>query len=282
MRNLFIVLTASVAALCSCDRAVIDVTEDVVEDEIVAPDVTISYAETSQPGKTVVVDSTLITVPGKNYILSADIPAAAGSGYQFSLSSDDEKIACIESMGAGNWIVSSGVPGETFLRLTVTDADGNEFKYEYVFAVFGHIKLDAEFSTPFGVGGFEVYDYPYETCNARVHLDVTLMCNVHDLSADPLTRTVSVDTTVAMDDDNSMILKCQEVINEIYSNMWRDKSGQLVPYHPVEARMNFVFNLDNPFIIIDDVTDDTDRDEQKYSDTAIVATWKQTGVKTYE
>lgn len=249
-----------------------------------APEFTLSYADAAKPGKKQSISSVMKTYCLHHYSLTIDFADKKGTDdITVQIDGLDKEIAKIERTGSRTWMVSALKPGKTQLSLNVADGKGNEFTFEYTLVSYGHITLDAEFFTPAGYGGYNLRDYPYESTMAHIHINAFILANIHDLSARAITKEKDFNFYVPIDDeDNNMMLDCRDILEEIYCNYAYDAKGQRVPYHPVEARLTYVFTLDNPYIIIDDVTDDLDRDEQKYSDVSIIAFFQQEGIETFD
>lgn len=249
-----------------------------------APSFTLSLANAAAPNSKTQIESYMITDCGSDYAITFDLEDKS----QFDKVSVDFSNSCPEVVSLKktsnkSWMAKSLIPGKANLTMSITDGDGNEFTFDFIYVSYGHISLDAEFCAPFGLGGFYLDEYPYESTMANIHVNTYIISNIYDLSADVITKTVVTDVYTPIDDeDNNMIIDCKDVIDEISSHYAKDSHGQNAPYHPVEVRLSFVITLDNPFIIIDKITDDTDRKENKYSDISIIAILQQEGVETFE
>lgn len=248
-----------------------------------APEFKLYIAGISSPGSKTAVGSVIKTEYDAGYMITFELEdKTLNESTSSVLSIEDTEIATLTPMQKNIWQIKSVKPGETKLELSIEDGDGNSFAFEYIYVVFGHIWMDADFFVPFASAGYELPDYVFESSMAHITLVTEIKANIEDGSAAVISKTVETSIYAPIDDeDNIMMQNCSEAINAITSRYALDSKGNKCYYRPKEAHMSFVFSLDNPYIIIDRMTDDRNRSESKYSDIVIYASFQQEGVAQY-
>lgn len=248
-----------------------------------APEFKLYIAGITSPGSKTAVGSVIKTEYDAGYMITFELEdKTLNESTRSVLSIEDTEIATLTPMQKNIWQIKSVKPGETKLELSIEDGDGNSFSFEYIYVAFGHIWMDADFFVPFASAGYELPDYVFESCMAHITLVTEIKANIEDGSAAVISKTVETSIYAPIDDeDNIMMQDCSEAINAITSRYALDGKGNKCYYRPKEAHMSFVFSLDNPYIIIDRMTDDRNRSESKYSDIVIYASFQQEGVAQY-
>ena len=88
----------------------------------------------------------------------------------YSLKSLDNEVFSVERTGAQSWMFKTKTPGRDFLKLTVTDADGNPFDYYYLIYSFGHVVMTAEYDPLMGEGGISIEEHDYPKLTGQVYM----------------------------------------------------------------------------------------------------------------
>lgn len=247
----------------------------------VAPDITVCVKRLDIQSEMVELDEVYIAEDNGEYVINV---SADEENVQFELTTSDEKIASIRWGEDGDWVISAEKPGKAVIGLTVTDADGNSFDYQYVFAVYGHIEFNAEYDMLLGEGGLSLSENRYPELNADVYISAQIYGwpwnktdEIVTLDAIPYTGIVALDETT----DNRYLLNAKEVQKEIQSmKYWNGSEWSNYNIHGV--RLTFVISLSDPFVIIDDIKDDHDRSEPLYYDFTIEASLSQEGLESFE
>ena len=247
----------------------------------VAPDIAVYVKRLDVQSEMVELDEVYIAEDNGEYVINVSTDA---ENVQFKLTTSDEKIANIRWGEDGDWVISAEKPGKAEIGLKVTDADGNSFDYQYVFAVYGHIELNAEYDMLSGEGGFSLSDNIYQELTAKVYISAQVYgwpwnntAEVVTLDAVPYTGMIPLNEMT----DNRYLLDAKEVQNEIQSmKYWNGSEWSNYNIHGV--RLTFVISLSDPFVIIDDIKDDHDRSEPLYYDFLIEASLSQEGLESFE
>lgn len=262
-----------------CDSLAFSVVDN--RPEPVAPDLSVYVTRLDVASDTAELDEVYKAEDGGEYVVNVSTDAGNVS---FELNTSDDSVAHIRWGENGGWVVSAEKPGKAELVLTATDGNGNRFDYQYVFAVYGHIGLNAEYDMLSGEGGFSLSgNIRYPELAADVYLSAQIYGwpwnnteEVVTLEAVPYKGTVALDAMT----DNRYLLEAKEVQNEIQAmKYWNGSEWSNYNIHGV--RLTFVIRLSDPFVIIDDVTDDHDRSEPLYYDFLIEASLKQEGLESF-
>lgn len=263
-----------------CDSLVFSVVDN--RPEPIAPDLSVYVTRLDVSSDVAELDEVYKAEDGGEYVVNVSTDAG---NVTFDLNTSDDKVADIRWGENGGWVVSAEKPGQTELVLTVMDGNGNRFDYQYVFAVYGHICLNAEYDMLSGEGGFSLPDNSrYPDLAAEVYLSAQIYGwpwnntdEVVTLNAVPYKGTVALDPM----SDNRYLLNAKGVQNEIQTmKYWNGSEWSNYNIHGV--RLTFVIRLSDPFVIIDDITDDHDRSEPLYYDFLIEASLKQEGLESFE
>lgn len=247
----------------------------------VAPDFTVYVTRLDAPTDMVEFDEIYKAEDGGEYVVNVSSDA---ENAQFDLTTSDEKIAKIRWGEDGGWVISAEKPGKAIIGLKVTDAEGNSFDYQYVFAVYGHIEFNAEYDMLLGEGGLSLSVNRYPELCADVYISAQIYGwpwnktdEIVTLDAIPYTGTVALDEMT----DNRYLLNAKEVQEEIQSmKYWNGSEWSNYNIHGV--RLTFVIRLSDPFVIIDGINDDHDRSEPLYYDFLIEASLSQEGLESFE
>ena len=247
----------------------------------VAPDIAVYVKRLDVQSEMVELDEVYIAEDNGEYVINVSTDA---ENVQFELTTSDEKIANIRWGEDGDWVISAEKPGKAELGLKLTDADGNGFDYQYVFAVYGHIELNAEYDMLLGEGGLSLSVNRYPELCAEVYISAQIYGwpwnktdEIVTLDAIPYTGTIALDDMT----DNRYLLNAKEAQEEIQSmKYWNGSEWSNYNIHGV--RLTFVIRLSDPFVIVDDIKDDHDRSEPLYYDFMIEASLSQEGLESFE
>lgn len=247
----------------------------------VAPDIAVYVTRLDVQSEMVELDEIYKAEDGGEYVVNV---SADAENVHLELTTSDEKVASIRWGENGDWVISTESPGKAEIGLKVTDADGNSFDYQYVFAVYGHIELNAEYDMLSGEGGLSLSDNKYQELTAKVYISAQVYGwpwnntdEVVTLDAVPYTGIIPLNEMT----DNRYLLNAKEVHEEIQSmRYWNGCEWSNYNIHGV--RLTFVISLSDPFVIIDDIKDDHDRLEPLYYDFLIEASLSQEGLESFE
>ena len=247
----------------------------------VAPDITVCVKRLDAQSEMVELDEVYIAEDNCEYVINV---SADAENIQFDLTTSDKRIASIRWGEDGDWVISAEKPGKAVIGLKVTDAEGNSFDYQYVFAVYGHIEFNAEYDMLLGEGGLSLSANRYPELCADVYISAQIYGwpwnktdEIVTLDAIPYTGTVALDEMT----DNRYLLNAKEVQEEIQSmKYWNGSEWSNYNIHGV--RLTFVIRLSDPFVIIDGIKDDHDRSEPLYYDFLIEASLSQEGLESFE
>ncbi len=279
MNKLKIILTAVGAflMLSACFEKLVYLEDN--RETPIAPEYTLEIADITRPSSKTDLRTIEKLDYGHEYTLAL---YSENKDAVFIIEIADSSVVDIESTSDISWKISGIKPGQTDMVLYIRDCENNEFEIKHTLVVYGHITLEAEYFSPASLGGFSVVDNPFDNLKGRISLSAFLVGNTYRMDQEVETReTQSVNVHSNINDrNNSSILDASEQASDIRSIKVR-YDNETVYYNVVEARLVFVFTLDDPYIIIDDIVDDLDRDEQKYSDCAILATFQQEGLREF-
>ncbi len=270
----FCAAVVAMAAMVSCFEKVVDVTVP----EVIAPEVKLEITNAENMNVTEVYSDIYAADVNDVYILSLE---CSRDGFTSRIESSDESVAYVESVKDGNWNLCADAPGKAVLTLVVEN--GSEvYRYEYDFAVFGHIMLDAEFNHSYATAGFRAVDYDFAPVMAGVSVDM----DFYGWPGNDRGKIVYADHVVWSDEvelcedaDWSGLVDVEPSLNQLYSmTPITDKNGDNQWYGPHGVKMEFTFKLSNPYIIIDGVLDDADWGEPDYVNFKIEADFVQEGV----
>ena len=128
-----------------------------------------------------------------------------------------------------------------------------------------------------------VEEHPYDVKSADIYLSAVVYgCLWNDVSK-IVQRTLSpVYGSFALEAgaDYTTVLDGSDEFSEINS-MYEMDGSQKNWYGVYKIRMDFIVRLDNPYIVIDDVIDDNDREMPDFINFMTVATFSQEGLASF-
>ena len=201
----------------------------------------------------------------------------------YRLESFDKDIISLEWSGNGSWIINTLRPGRCDMRLTVTDDNSNVFEYEYNVIVYGHINFIAACHPLDGTAGFAFEEHPYDITTADIYLSGTVSgypWNDKEKTVYRHISPVSGSYDLSSGTDYTSIIDASEAFSEINS-MYEMDGNEKIWYGVHNVRLDFIIRLDNPYIIIDDVLDDSDTEDPEYYNFETSATFRQEGLAAF-
>ena len=203
-------------------------------------------------------------------------------GMSFSFYSADETVIKTIWDKDSEWLVSANMPGLTDIQIIATEADGTEWIYTYEIMVYGHITLSAKCNPVDDIAGFMVEDHPFGELSGDFYITSTLTGwpwgwthMTHNVTIPPFEK----ELTFEEGSDYSDIIDIKSAFDEIYDLGYEmSASGEKAWWSPRRIDMHFLVTLSDPYIIIDDVIDDNDREYPDYINFWTYATFEQVGV----
>ena len=203
-------------------------------------------------------------------------------GMSFSFYSADETVIKMIWDKDSEWLVSANMPGLTDIQIIATEADGTEWIYTYEIMVYGHITLSAKCNPVDDIAGFMVEDHPFGELSGDFYITSTLTGwpwgwthMTHNVTIPPFEK----ELTFEEGSDYSDIIDVKSAFDEIYDLGYEmSASGEKAWWSPRRIDMHFLVTLSDPYIIIDDVIDDNDREYPDYINFWTYATFEQVGV----
>ena len=207
---------------------------------------------------------------------------AKTKGMSFSFYSADETVIKTIWDKDSEWLVSANMPGLTDIQIIATEADGTEWIYTYEIMVYGHITLSAKCNPVDDIAGFMVEDHPFGELSGDFYITSTLTGwpwgwthMTHNVTIPPFEK----ELTFEEGSDYSDIIDVKSAFDEIYDLGYEmSASGEKAWWSPRVMDMHFLVTLSDPYIIIDDVIDDNDREYPDYINFWTYATFEQVGV----
>ena len=207
---------------------------------------------------------------------------AKTKGMSFSFYSADETVIKTIWDKDSEWLVSANMPGLTDIQIIATEADGTEWIYTYEIMVYGHITLSAKCNPVDDIAGFMVEDHPFGELSGDFYITSTLTGwpwgwthMTHNVTIPPFEK----ELTFEEGSDYSDIIDVKSAFDEIYDLGYEmSASGEKAWWSPRRIDMHFLVTLSDPYIIIDDVIDDNDREYPDYINFWTYATFEQVGV----
>lgn len=208
------------------------------------------------------------------------------SGLDFSFYSADETVISTSWAGESDWIVSADMPGLTDVQIIATEADGTEWIYSYEIMVYGHISLSAKCDPVDKIAGFMVEDHPFGKLAGNFYITATLTGwpgkrtnNKYSVEITPYEQYIPFEEG----SDFSYIIDLKAAADTIYDKGYEVSSnGDKDWWSPRVLDMHFLITLDDPYIIIDEVFDDNDREDPDFINFLTQATFKQVGVAKFD
>lgn len=207
------------------------------------------------------------------------------SGLDFSFYSADETVISTSWAGEYDWIVSADMPGLTDVQIIATESDGTEWLYTYEIMVYGHISLSAKCDPVDKTAGFMVEDHPFGRLSGNFYITATLTGwpgkrtnNTYSVEITPYEQYIPFEEG----SDFSYIIDIKAAADAIYDKGYElTSSGEKDWWSPRVLDMHFLITLDDPYIIIDEVFDDNDREDPDFINFLTQATFKQVGVAKF-
>lgn len=199
----------------------------------------------------------------------------------YSMKSLDNDVFTVERTGAQSWMLKTKNPGRDFLKLTVTDAEGNPFDYYYLIYSFGHVTMTAEYDPLMAEGGISISEHNYPKLTAQVYMAGILRGwpwnDVNNIVERELpTYTGTLDFVEAL--EYKSLIDTYDLQREI-QNMTVGTGQDKAWFNIHEVKLNYIITLSNPFIIIDTLVDDNSREEPLWWGFRIEGALQQEGVE---
>lgn len=202
----------------------------------------------------------------------------------YALVSADKKVLTVEKTGAQSWMLKSVAPGRAMLSLTVTDSYGNPFEYSYWIYSFGHVTMTAEYDPLMAEAGISISEHPYQNLTGQVYMAGTIFGwpwnDVNNIAC----RDIPVfNGTLDFSEEfeHPSLVETYDLQNEIY-NMTVGEGLDKAWFSIHEVKLNYIITLSNPYIIIDDLIDDDDREETLWWNFKIMGALQQEGIAPVE
>jgi len=202
----------------------------------------------------------------------------------YSMVSADKKVLTVEKTGAQSWMLKTTAPGWTFLNLTVNDGQGNPFEYAYVVYSFGHVTMTAEYDPLMAEAGISISEHDYQNLKGQVYMAGTIFGWPWNDVNNIATRDIPVfNGTLDFSEEfeHPSLVETYDLQNEIY-NMTVGEGLDKAWFSIHEVKLNYIITLSNPYIIIDDLIDDDDREETLWWNFKIMGALQQEGIAPVE
>ena len=204
----------------------------------------------------------------------------------YSMKSLDNEVFNVERTGAQSWMLKTKKPGRDFLKLTVTDALGNAFDYYFLLYSYGHVTMTAEYDPLMAEAGISISEHSYSKLTGQVYMAGTLTgwpwndVNNKAVKEIPVFNG-SVDFTFE-DEQKPIVLADTEAIQKEIQNMTVGTGSNKAWFNIHEARLNYIITLSDPYVIIDQLVDDRNREETLWWNFWIYGELQQEGVASVE
>ena len=204
----------------------------------------------------------------------------------YSMKSLDNEVFNVERTGAQSWMLKTKKPGRDFLKLTVTDALGNAFDYYFLLYSYGHVTMTAEYDPLMAEAGISISEHSYSKLTGQVYMAGTLTgwpwndVNNKAVKEIPVFNG-SVDFTFE-DEQKPIVLADTEAIQKEIQNMTVGTGSNKAWFNIHEARLNYIITLSDPYVIIDQLVDDRNREETLWWNFWIYGEFQQEGVASVE
>ena len=201
----------------------------------------------------------------------------------YSMKSLDSETFTVERTGAQSWMFRTKKPGRDFLKLTVTDAEGNPFDYYYLIYSFGHVTMTAEYDPMMAEAGISIAAHSYPNLKGQVYMAGVIRGWPWNDVNNIVTKEIpvyngSVDFAYKEDQDPVVLADTYAIQQEIYA-MTAGEGLDKAWFTPHEAKLNYIISLSDPFIIIDDLIDDSYREEPLWWNFFIEGALQQEGIE---
>ena len=201
----------------------------------------------------------------------------------YSMKSLDNEVFSVERTGAQSWLLKTKKPGRDFLKLTIRDAEDNEFDYYYLIYSFGHVSMTAEYNPLMAEAGISIAEHSYAKLTGQVYMAGVIRGWPWNDVNNIVTKEIpvfngSVDFAYKEDQEPVVLADTEAIQKEIYA-MYVGEGSNKAWFTPHEAKLNYIISLSNPFVIIDDLIDDSYRDEPLWWNFWIEGALQQEGVE---
>lgn len=201
----------------------------------------------------------------------------------YSLKSLDTETFTVERTGAQSWMYRTKKPGRDFLKLIVKDAYENEFEYYYLIYSFGHVTMTAEYDPLMAEAGISIAEHSYPKLTGQVYMAGVIRGWPWNDVNNIVTKEIpvfngSVDFAYKEGQEPVVLADTEAIQKEIYA-MTAGEGLDKAWFTPHEAKLNYIISLSNPFIIIDDLIDDSYREESLWWNFWIEGALQQEGVE---
>ena len=199
----------------------------------------------------------------------------------YSLKSLDNEVFSVERTGAQSWMFKTKTPGRDFLKLTVTDADGNPFDYYYLIYSFGHVVMTAEYDPLMGEGGISIEEHDYPKLTGQVYMAGVIKGWPWNNTSNIVQRdlpTFSGELNFSEEFEHLALIDAESIQKEI-QNMTVGDGLDKAWFNIHEVKLNYIITLSNPFIIIADMIDDSHRSDPLWWNFWIESAYQQEGLE---
>ena len=199
----------------------------------------------------------------------------------YSLRSLDTEVFSVERTGAQSWMFKTKTPGRDFLKLTVMDAEGNPFDYYYLIYSYGHVVMTAEYDPLMGEGGISIAEHNYPKLTGHVYMAGVIKGWPWNDTNNIVRRdlpTFSGELNFSEEFEHLALIDAESIQKEI-QNMTVGDGLDKAWFNIHEVKLNYIITLSNPFIIIDDLIDDSYREEPLWWNFRIEGALQQEGVE---
>ena len=199
----------------------------------------------------------------------------------YSLRSLDTEVFSVERTGAQSWMFKTKTPGRDFLKLTVTDAEGNPFDYYYLIYSFGHVVMTAEYDPLMGEGGISIEEHNYPKLTGQVYMAGVIKgwpWNDTNNIVERELPTYSGELNFSEEFEHLALIDAESIQKEIQSMTVGDGLDKAW-FNIHEVKLNYIITLSNPFIIIADMIDDSHRSDPLWWNFWIESAYQQEGLE---
>ena len=202
----------------------------------------------------------------------------------YSIKSGDTKVFTVERTGAQSWMLKTVAPGRASLNLTVTDGQENPFEYAYVVYSFGHVTMTAEYDPLMAEAGISISEHEYPDLTGQVYMAGTIFGwpwnDVNNIASQDI-PVFNGTLDFSEEFEHPSLVETYDLQNEIY-NMTVGEGLDKAWFSIHEVKLNYIVTLSNPYIIIDDLIDDDDREETLWWNFKIMGALQQEGIAPVE
>lgn len=279
MRRIFIIAVAAFSAMVcpSCIHKEVKLVDNSPEKK--APEIALYRVTTGTDEERVLCPVQFCCDYGDRLHLSVESQV---KGLSFAFYSADATVISSGWEGESDWIVTANMPGLTDVQIIATEEDGTEWIYTYEIMVYGHIVLSAKCNPVDDYAGFMVEDHPFGKLSGNFYITSTLTGwpgkrtgNIYSVEIEPYEQKI----TFEEGSDYSSIIDIEAACDDIYDKGYElNASGEKDWWSPRVMDMHFLVTLSDPYIIIDDIIDDNDREYPDYINFWTYATLEQVGV----